>query len=275
MWEFLENGVINSHHAPNNGMHPTPRHVASHVRCVGARVMRALGVGEDESSEEELTMLVSYVSFVRPFLIILALVIGLSCGRKGTEQSGGRRMAETENAAQSTPSISKEEQDKQLADAYYALEKQLKAKAADWYKLRRRTRLQNPPYLRGKVAIINSGEFAGENNSNETPYVDLMSKDVPDELRPASIDEIGTIVLTTWTDREIGVYRSLPVRASDNRTAFEYRCTIKIIDLSLPAVINVNSFNSPPPPTQYDPKFYGRGLVEKQVLDYLKSLERR
>jgi hypothetical protein len=24
---------------PNNGMHPTPHHAASHVRCAGARVM--------------------------------------------------------------------------------------------------------------------------------------------------------------------------------------------------------------------------------------------
>jgi hypothetical protein len=30
--------------APNNGMHPTPHHEASHVRCAGARVMPGVGL---------------------------------------------------------------------------------------------------------------------------------------------------------------------------------------------------------------------------------------
>ena len=28
---------------PNNGMHPTPHHAASHESCVGARVMPGVG----------------------------------------------------------------------------------------------------------------------------------------------------------------------------------------------------------------------------------------
>jgi hypothetical protein len=37
--EILPGSLIEWYARHNNGMHPTPRHAASHVRCVGARVM--------------------------------------------------------------------------------------------------------------------------------------------------------------------------------------------------------------------------------------------
>jgi hypothetical protein len=155
-------------------------------------------------------------------------------------------------------------------EVYSRLRDQLGPKAPEWYALRKKVQMVNPPYLRGKIALI-GGPY---DDGSGPAHVDISDFDVPDDLRPASTQDVGTVILTTRTTRDIGVYKSLSGGAN-YEIAFKATLTIQIIDLSIPAVIGVKSFKSPDPPKQFDPKFFPTTITNNQMWDYLRTLERK
>lgn len=145
----------------------------------------------------------------------------------------------------------------------------LQAKAADWVAYRRRVQLVDPPYLKGTVILVDA-LLVWENGRNSTPTGDRSNYELPDDLRPTTLDEVGTVIIATRIEKRVGLYIGKIAPG-----AFKDTLGIEIVDRSIPAVIGRKSFVSADPPKVYDPNFHAEGDVNRQMWAYLRTLERR
>src|SRR5207248_1841027 len=88
--------------------------------------------------------------------------------------------------------------------------------------------LPGEPYIKGKVILINKKENK----------VDDLFFSLPEELRPSTPEEVGTVVWLEWGERQVGYYGSKD--SSWDQTfspATMWHCDVTIIDLSIPAIL--------------------------------------
>jgi hypothetical protein len=114
-------------------------------------------------------------------------------------------------------------------------------------------------YIRGKIVAVNRSE-----NQIDDIYFDL-----PQELRAAQPEEVGTVVWLEWGADRIGMY-------TDGAGAYAHTCKVTIIDMSIPAIIAERDFRgSRPPETKSGSgSRYGSKPTDK-IVGYLKGLPRK
>jgi hypothetical protein len=122
--------------------------------------------------------------------------------------------------------------------------------------------LQHGEYLRGRVVVISTGE----KEVDEDVFFDL-----PEGLRATAPDEVGTVVLTKWGTKMVGMYTG--PNGTSGGVADAQTCQVTVIDRSIPAVVAHRWFQGADPPLYYNGTRTGPKPV-KEVVDFLTGLPR-
>ena len=124
----------------------------------------------------------------------------------------------------------------------------------------------NEPYVRGKILSI---------DVKDSTVDELTFSKLPDELRAASNDEVGTILLCEWYRIKEGEYFS---EDTNVKTGDAYRsyANVSIIDVKENKMIHIKNFKGQDPlkATNIDGDFTSMQPMF-ELIDYIKGLPRK
>lgn len=114
-------------------------------------------------------------------------------------------------------------------------------------------------YLKGKIITVNK-----ENNRIDNIYFDL-----PEELRAAKPEDVGTIIWLKWGENKVGSY-------TDGEDAIVNNCHVTIIDKSISAIVDERNFRgSDPPKVKHGSGSDSGSMPTKEIVNYLQSLPKK
>jgi hypothetical protein len=117
---------------------------------------------------------------------------------------------------------------------------------------------QPSPYIKGKVIPVDTA----------SQKIDWIYYDLPTALKPATPDDVGTVVLLTYVDKEVGKY-------SNGGTAYKRTCNVAVVDFASKTVVGRAYFEGGEPPSTIRNSSSGYGpYPTEQILSYVKSLPR-
>jgi Concanavalin A-like lectin/glucanases superfamily len=136
----------------------------------------------------------------------------------------------------------------------------LKAKVAEYASAGRAQRPQSPSVV-GKVVVL-------EREGARDYAFDTMHYKVSEELRPASHEEVGTVVLIDWEKRAVGTY-------SDGSTGYQWFAQVRLIDFQQKALLHTRQFTGSPPPQTKKSSESGTGSKpDGEIADWVDKLPR-
>jgi hypothetical protein len=115
-------------------------------------------------------------------------------------------------------------------------------------------------YVKGKVIPVSVADRE----------VDWLYYDLPDDLRPAAPDQVGTVVWLRWDKVKVGQY------GNNGGDANVQTCDVTVIDLAARRVVDQRRFvgGEPPQSSRRGSSASGSKPTEP-IVAYLKSLPRR
>jgi hypothetical protein len=113
---------------------------------------------------------------------------------------------------------------------------------------------------KGKMIPVDVGEKA----------IDYIYFDLPGELRPATPEEVGTVVLLQWGKDRVFEYNNNP-----NLPAYQETVQITVLDMETRAVIGQSQLRGSMPPQIRSRTMSGTGSrPSTEIVNYLKALSR-
>ncbi len=119
---------------------------------------------------------------------------------------------------------------------------------------------EDNPYVKGKVIPVNL----------KSKDVDWLYYDLPDDLRPASPADVGTVVWLDWGERKVGQY------GASGGGAFVQTVRVTVIDKARGAIVGEAYLEGgPPPKTSRRGASASGSKPTDRVVTYLRGLPRR
>lgn len=98
--------------------------------------------------------------------------------------------------------------------------------------------------------------------------VDYIYFDLPDELRPAKPEDVGTVVLLQWGKNQVGTY-------TGGSAAYQQTVQVTVLDKDTRDIIGQQSFSGSMPPQRKKSSESGTGSKpETEVINFVKALPR-
>jgi hypothetical protein len=122
---------------------------------------------------------------------------------------------------------------------------------------------QRDAYIRGKILVINKKDKAVD---------DELFFQLPAADRAGTPEEVGTVILITWSKELVGFYSN---NRGDGGAGYVHKCELTIIDRSISTVIYRRWFNGSLPPLKSSgsgDRFGSRPVQE--IVDWLAALPR-
>jgi hypothetical protein len=117
-----------------------------------------------------------------------------------------------------------------------------------------------PPALKGKVIPVDLGEKA----------VDWLYFDLPDDLRPTTPEEVGTVVHLRWGQIQVGQY------GTGGGAAYVQTCKVTVLDKASGVVLGETEVRgSQPPQSSRRGSSQSGSKPTEAVISFVKQLARR
>ena len=132
-------------------------------------------------------------------------------------------------------------------------------------------------YIRGKVIFLSIGEAyqAADDYDDQLttmntspPILDYMFFKLPEDLKPTSIDQVGTVILLDWRFHRAGTY-------SDGRVAGWWSLDATLIDKTKNMPLSQEYYRAPDPPQTIGNSYPTHiDEIKARLINYIMSLPR-